>query len=455
LLLGLGPAQLVVVVAGVAAALALVSTWPNTGGFVSATGVIVVAGVMCRPVAGRPPLRWIGLLSGFWARKRSEVLGPPPTVAVPGAPLMPVPWRFPAPTLVAGTYLNELPSFDGSGPIGVILDARAGTAAAVLRARGTSFCLLDGPDQEHRLAAWAGVLESLSSHLSSLVRLQWCQRARPADSEALVARLLQSADPARPGYRAHLELVGGAGERAWRHETFLVLAVQCPFRRRRLDEHAAELMRSEVGALRTQLRNAGISCDGVLDGPGVATAIGSFLVPGLDRAPSAHPWPLAVEEHWDVLHADGNWYRTYWVAEWPRSYVAPDFLSPLLTGRGRRSFSVVMAPVPPERAIRDAESSRTAQVADAQLRAQGGFLETAQHRRQAEAVEAREAELADGRGAFQLAGYVTVAASNRAELEQAGHELERAAGAARLSLRPLFGQQREALTWALPLGRGV
>jgi hypothetical protein len=226
-------------------------------------------------------------------------------------------------------------------------------------------------------------------------------------------------------------------------------------RRHRLDQNGAGILRNEVRALRTQLRTAGISCDGILDGPGVAAALGSFLVPGLDRSPRAHPWPLAVEEHWADLHADGFWYRTYWVAEWPRSQVSPDFLSALLIGRGRRSFSVAMAPVPPERAVRDAEASRTAHMADAQLRAQGGFLETAQHRRQVEAVEGREAELADGRGAFRFAGYITVSAVDRAELEQACSELERAAGAARLSLRALYGQQREALTWALPFGRGV
>jgi hypothetical protein len=120
-----------------------------------------------------------------------------------------------------------------------------------------------------------------------------------------------------------------------------------------------------------------------------------------------------------------------------------------------RSFSVVMAPVPPERAVRDAESSRTAQIADAHLRAQGGFLETAQHRRQAEALEGREAQLADGRGAFEFAGYITVSACDEPGLERACSELERSAGAARLCLRPLFGQQREALVWALPFGRGL
>jgi hypothetical protein len=114
-----------------------------------------------------------------------------------------------------------------------------------------------------------------------------------------------------------------------------------------------------------------------------------------------------------------------------------------------------MAPVPPERAARDAESSRTAQVADTQLRTQGGFLQTARQRRQTEALEGRETELADGRGAFLLAGYVTVSGADKPGLEEASSELERAAGAAKLCLRPLYGQQKEALTWALPFGRGV
>jgi hypothetical protein len=115
----------------------------------------------------------------------------------------------------------------------------------------------------------------------------------------------------------------------------------------------------------------------------------------------------------------------------------------------------VMAPVPPARAERDAQSSRTAQLADAKLRAQGGFLETARQRRQAEALEGREERLVDGRGVFKLAGYFTVSGSDKAALEAACSDLERAAGAAKVSLRLLYGQQKEALTWALPFGRGL
>ena len=217
----------------------------------------------------------------------------------------------------------------------------------------------------------------------------------------------------------------------------------------------AETLRNQVRAIRAQMRSAGFVCEGVLDAAGAATAIGGFLVAGLNQNPGAFPWPLAVEEHWSEVRTEGCWHRTFWVAEWPRSRIGPDFLSPLLVGTARRSVSVVMAPIPPERAARDAESSRTAEVADAQLRAQGGFLQTARQRRQSEALEGRETELADGRGAFELAGYITVSASDKPGLEEAASELERAAGAAKLSLRPLYGQQKEALGWALPFGRGI
>ncbi len=86
-------------------------------------------------------------------------------------------------------------------------------------------------------------------------------------------------------------------------------------------------------------------------------------------------------------------------------------------------------------------------MADARLRAQGGFLETACQRRQAEALEGREERLVDGRGVFKLSGYFTVSGADKAGLEAACSDLERAAGAAKVCLRLLYGQQKEALTW--------
>ena len=317
LLLGLGAGQLAVLGVAVLAALAFVKAWPATSGFLAASTCLVLAGLACRPVSGRLPLQWVGVAASFALRRRSVTLVPP------ASPPVPPRLRLPAKTFAPGVYLVELPAVAGQGPVGVILDERSGTAAALLRARGSSFCLLDGIDQGRKLAAWAAVLESVSSHRSSLARIQWCQRAVPADSDPLVAHLKRSGDPGSPGYRGHQSLLEASGQRAWRHETLLVLAVRAQGRGHRLSRSGGETLRNEVRALRARMHGAGIACDGLLDARGATVALGSFLVPSLERHPDAHPVPLAVKENWAEVRVDGYWHRTYWVAEWPRSRVGP------------------------------------------------------------------------------------------------------------------------------------
>ncbi len=39
---------------------------------------------------------------------------------------------------------------------------------------------------------------------------------------------------------------------------------------------------------------------------------------------------MAVRPEWDAVRTDGTWHATYWIAEWPRIDVTPDFLGPLL-----------------------------------------------------------------------------------------------------------------------------
>lgn len=449
LLLGLGAGQLAVLGMALVAGVAMVTHWPGVKGLAAGAGALAVAGALCRPVVGRPPAHWAGLALSFAGRRREQVSQPPGhDRLVPGLCL-------PAAVFVPGVRLHQLGATADGPALGVLVDERMGTVAAVLRARGGPFCLADGIEKDALVAGWASVLESLAAGRSNLARFQWCQRAVPADSEALLAHLRRAGDPSSPGLAGQAARVSGAGARSWRHETLLVVSMRRrPGRGAPVPEDALAL-RNELRSLRTQLRAAGILCEGALDGQGVARALGGYLVPAPGGAGHSYPWPLAFDEHWSEVRGDGLWHRTYWVAEWPRSRVGPDFLTPLLMGTGRRSFSVTMAPVPPEQAMRDAEASRTAQIADSHLRAQGGFLETAKHRRQAEAVEGREAELADGRAAFRLSGYVSVSAAERAGLDAASAELERSAASAQLCLRPLYGQQREALSWALPMGRGL
>jgi hypothetical protein len=144
------------------------------------------------------------------------------------------------------------------------------------------------------------------------------------------------------------------------------------------------------------------------------------------------------------------------VAEWPRLDVGPDFLAPLFLASGvRRTVAVVLEPVPTAAAIREAESARTAEITDEQLRERAGFLTTARRQRQAEGVARREAELSEGHAAFRYSGYITVTAGDALALEQACAEIEQVARQSYLELRRLYGRQAEAFTWTLPLGRGL
>ena len=180
------------------------------------------------------------------------------------------------------------------------------------------------------------------------------------------------------------------------------------------------------------------------------------LAAGSVAAVAAHPWPMAVDAAWGCVRVDGTWHTTYWVAQWPRIDVGPDFLAPLLLLPDvRRSVAVTMEPVPPLVAARQAEQARLAVDADDELRRQGGYRITARRRRAQVGLVRREAELADGHADYRFAGYVTVTADDRTDLDEACRLVEQAAGQAGLVLRPCYGEQASAVAATLPFGTGL
>jgi hypothetical protein len=295
----------------------------------------------------------------------------------------------------------------------------------------------------------------------------------PGDREGLHRYLNDAAtERAGRGRQSYEELVGGAGPVGQHHEVLIVVAVRVRRAERVLRSRegmggrsaaASTVLRRELRLLQGQLDAAEVAVDGGLTAADLAGAIRAALDPPNGRLPAGSkpttpgsPWPLAVDEGWAAYRSDGAWHATYWIAEWPRIEVGPDFLSPLLLGGvARRTVAVVMAPVGPAEAARRVEAARTADAADEQLRRRAGFLATARHRRQAEGVLRREAELADGHGEFRFSGYVTVTVSERGHLDDACAEIERCGRQANLELRRLYGQQQAAFTWTLPLARGL
>jgi hypothetical protein len=346
----------------------------------------------------------------------------------------------------------------------VVTDRSSGARCAVLSVRGRSFALLDEADKERRLAAWATVLASLAREGGPVSRIQWVERTVGGDGDALLRHFdghlaIDARSPAAVSYR---ELVAEAGPLTQEHECYVVLAVK-----RRAGHRVLE---REVRLLEGQLANAEVDVRGVLGArelgavlrtaydPAVRTALlrRGAMFADLAGAALVSAWPMATETTWRRYRTDDRWHATFWIAEWPRTEVGPDFLGPLLLhGTAERSVALVMSPASPTDGVREAEAARTAAAADEELRRRAGFMGTARRRREAEGLARREAELSDGHAAYRFAGYVSVTSATEEGLEEVCGEILQVAHQCRLDLRRLYGIQDLAFTWTLPLARGL
>lgn len=380
----------------------------------------------------------------------------------------------------------------GDEPVGVVVDRRRRTYTAVLEVRGHNFALLGGPEKDRRVAGWAGVLAALARERSVVHRLQWVATTVPDDGAA-VRRYLdrhRALPPQAAAHRSYDELLAASGAATCRHDVLLAVQVRATGPGARAaralggrDVGTCAVLLRELGSLRRHLEDADVSVERVLDGRALAGAVrragesapagtrptnadptlavtdgtGAGTAAGARCPPCAvgSPWPAAIDEEWGCVRADGTWHATYWIAEWPRVDVGPDFLGPLLLGPVRRAMSIVMEPMSPSRAVRQAEQARTADIADEELRRRGGFLSTARRAREAELAGRREEELADGHASFRFSGFVTVTASSREALAEGCDATEQAACQCRLALRRLYGAQLDGFATTLPLAAGL
>ena len=490
---GLRAGQVGLLGGGLVIGTALLRGAPNLAGVGAAVVVLLaaVAGAFV-PVGGRPVEQWAPVAARHTSR---WVTGTTLTRAAPRATRRRAPSGpgnssrrrhrspygttrdehgspepvLPTPPAFGGLVFDEVGQ-PGARAVGVVRDAVTGATTAVLAVRGRSFALLDAEDKERRLSSWSAVLAGLSREGGPVRSIQWVERTVPGDSEALVRHLDESRaiSVGSAPVRSYAELVAEAGPLGQEHECFVALSVRS--RRRRAPGAADSSLLRELRLLEGQLRSAEVQVDRALSERELAGVVRSAFDPwartGITRRTALHPdlagsapaavWPAATDEHWSWWRTDEAWHATFWVAEWPRSDVGPDFLAPLLlhTG-GQRTVAVVMAPLTPSAGVREAEAARTAQAADEQLRQRAGFIATARRSREAEGIARRETELSDGHVAYRFSGYVTVTAADPDGLEIACGEVVQAAHQCRLQLRRLHGVQDLGFTWTLPLGRGL
>ena len=447
ILLGLQPGQLVTIGGAALAALVLHSMVGGVSGLTLSMAFLFVGAAGGLWSRGGQPLSSWGIVAISWLSRRGSkvrlsegpTLGHGPMTIDGCEDRLERCARAAAGDLPRGIAVLRRDAAMLCDGYGVIRDRGAGSVAAVVPVRGRSLSLLDTDEQAQCLDAWRTVLAALARPGSPVTRLQWVQRndTNDLDDDSLLPPLPVSAHPAAAD--SYRQLAESVGRQVRRHETWLLLAVggeRSPRAATRM-----EALDRELRFLEGQLRQAGLE-------PGSPLASGEVERLGASGG-------LAVREHWSALRVDGDWHATYWVAEWPRTEVGPDFLQPLLVAGTRTTVSVLMAPVPSDRALREVRSARTADLADAALRSRAGFLTSARREREAEGVNRRENELAEGHVEYRFSGYVTVSAGCEEELAVACATVEQAGHAAHLELRRLYGRQRESFTWTRLVGRGL
>ena len=461
----LRPGQLAILAAAVFFTILLVQALKSGLGLLG--GVILLSlGALLTfvPLHGRPLNEWVPVIGVFMARKatgRSRFRSGAPEAGT----------RFAGGdepvSLPDSIGKVELLAFPFRGvELGVLADRPNHTFSAVIQARARSFVLLDPVDKAHRLAGWAGVIAGLAREGSPISRVQWIERTAPDDPDALSRYLREAIDPsigldALP-LQSYLRLTHAAAPVTDQHELYIVLQVNASKAGRAIkqaggkDTGACMVLARELEVMARRLESAEVEVLHALGPRRLAATIRLSYDPharaNLARLDSVDPdreggvsarnaWPMRAEE------APG---------EWPRIEVGPDFLAPLLVQtRSQRTVAVTMEPVPPLKAMRAVGFAKTADVADEELRQKLGFLGTAKRRNQADAVNRREQELADGHADVRFSGYITVTADSPEALAEACGEVEHAAGQSRLELQRCDGEQELTFSYTLPMGRGL
>jgi len=345
----------------------------------------------------------------------------------------------------------------GHGVVRERLRHREWAWSGVLRVGGSDFSMASDSELAMLLGRWGRVLAHRCRQRSPVRRLQLLDRGLVVPNHAHLRHLEVAGDPRSPFYREYWEEQLRQQNRP-AHDYLAVVQVAG---RLRDETRLLAALRSELESLRSELADMLATSVVALSERQIAFVLRSSSDADAQESSEHSCAPEAVapsSEHAAMQHyvAQRTLHATLWVREWPRSEVPGAFLLPLLLEtHSRRTFSLVMAPVPPPRSARRARGALAAQQSEAGLRGRHGFSElTGDHQRHSEAVR-RERELAHGEQEFRFAGYLTVSAFSAEELEEAVAEVEARAAQSQLDVVRLFGQQRQAFTFSLPLARGL
>ncbi len=463
-LLGLGWVQVgVIAVAAVIWFIAVLARWPIIP-------VSVVFGLLAAcavaPVGGQPVCTWVPVIVGWVARPARARRWFQPLHLLTGAepagqPALP-PW-------LAGLSLVEVPQGWGA-----IRDRSEKSLTAVVPIAGDGFLTRPAHEQEALLASWGAVFSAFSGRSGvKVTRVCWGDVAHAVAPEGNLAWLDGRAETGAgvDAYRAWV-----AGQRVARHDQLVTFTIVAEQRTKSQADAAAEGLAAAVESLTDALGEAKLRTDGPLSVGEIAFLLRSGLDPvSVSAAPRRHgslserlgtlavgeAGPMTTKVAANHVEVDGSFHRVFWVASWPERAQQAGWLEPLLatddqkTGGAHRALSVVIEPVPDEKAFRQVAHADIRLGSDAMAREEGGRRVGARDKRKHVAVLEREQDLVSGAAGLSYAGLVTLSAPTLEELDRAGRAYERRCFTRRVTLRQLWGRQDLGLAAGLPLGLGL
>ncbi|MDQ1539224.1 MAG: hypothetical protein QOE58_3617 [Actinomycetota bacterium] len=364
-------------------------------------------------------------------------------------------------------------------PAVVVFDTKADTYAATLRASGAEFALVGRSQQDSLLARWGVALAGFCRERGVVASVRWSEWAAPGGAEEELAYLKShgnddETDPAVQSYRG---LLNRAKSLSTRHEVLITVTVgadRVPVATRHKGDRqraCLEALMGQVEQLSNRCRKADLAVSDPLSAPELARALRVRLDPTviqrLDRrgralgdlaglVSPANGGPLACELSWRYWLVDDSYHRSFWMSDWPRQPVTPNWMSDLiLYGHVRRSIVVIHEPVSPRASQKAVDSAAVKLLSDKEHRHRTGFRVGAHHRRASEAVDEREEELASGYGEFTYAGVVVVSAPSLEALDKACADVDDVATGCGIELRALNGRHDLGVSVSLPLARAL
>ena len=349
------------------------------------------------------------------------------------------------------------------------------------------FLMKDAVERLELAQQWSPVLASLTQR-PGIKRVTLQERTtrttiRPARDQydsAAKKRLIDPAGRAAINYQDVLELTEqfAVGHRNYLTLTLDLVALGAQLKALGGGKHAIQALAAvEAGNLTEALQAAKITIRGWLGPRDIAelarTAFDPASVPVVRNRPEEHAGvdpaaigPMYLEEPRGkngIVYTDSAVHSTLWIHEWPRQDAPVGFLTPLVFARHpvtneavTHILSIIAAPVPVGRALRQIREDKKVWRGNERLRAKRGTHGSIVDEADWLALEQREQELVAGHGEFSYGAYLTVTAGSEPELEQAIAGARNALSVVGMEGQILYCQQAEALLVnALPLGLGM